>query len=392
MKCSGTVDPQFNWDNGKCTPIPPNTSTSTPGPTNSNIKPPNLDTEPTEFDYEVILNKKKLQVFVTFAIAPLSFDLKNSVVFSFKIFQKGVKIQEEISKEKPKHIFPSLTKISETQYRIDLDIHLIDYNVEIKMKFQNLSFMNEDSTHGLYKEKIYKFMVYRVSSYFGLEDEQEKSIREVNSLISDYGIGLNSILPGFAALVAPLNKLRLLALSPTIFEFDFLKFLKFFIKFREVDFFIKLKNSHLFPREQENFRPKNSIFTFQSVYPKIKLTYIVLRVISTFIFCLYFGIIKCGTCKTSNINSPKQLLSYRMKHDKIRQKLINMLIRMMLSLDNINIVANSLYIFTSVFKKLSSLEFGLICFDLFLISIFQFRLYKIFLKYKGMEAAKIKNQ
>lgn len=64
----------------------------------------------------------------------------------------------------------------------------------------------------------------------------------------------------------------------------------------------------------------------------------------------------------------------------------------MLSLDNINIAANSIYIFTSIFKKLSCIEFCLICFDIFLISIFQFQLYRIFLKYKGMEVAKVKNQ
>lgn len=81
-----------------------------------------------------------------------------------------------------------------------------------------------------------------------------------------------------------------------------------------------------------------------------------------------------------------------MKHHKYRQKLINLLLRMMLGLDNINIVANSLYIFTSVFKKMSYVEFILICLDLFLISIFQFKLYSIFLKYRGRGVSTIKNQ
>lgn len=81
-----------------------------------------------------------------------------------------------------------------------------------------------------------------------------------------------------------------------------------------------------------------------------------------------------------------------MKYNKIKQRLINMLLRLVLSLDNINIVANSLYIFTSVFKKLNYVEFGLICFDLFFISIFQYQLYAIFLKYRGLEVSKVKNQ
>lgn len=102
--------------------------------------------------------------------------------------------------------------------------------------------------------------------------------------------------------------------------------------------------------------------------------------------------LKCMFCKKASHNTEKQQLFYRMRHNKIRQTLINLLLRIILSLDNINIAANSLYIFTSVFKKLNYVEFGLICLDLFFISIFQFRLYMVFLKYKGIDIVRIKNQ
>lgn len=87
------------------------------------------------------------------------------------------------------------------------------------MKFQNLRFLKADAILTEYKQKVYSFKVYRVGSYFDIGAQREESMREINSMISDYGVGLNVIIPGFAALVAPLNKLRLIALSPTIFEF-----------------------------------------------------------------------------------------------------------------------------------------------------------------------------
>lgn len=217
LKCHGTVDPGFNWDNGNCAAIPP----PPPDPTNSSDPPdsnheiPDINKETIEFDYEVVFNKKKLQVFVVFDVAPISFSLENNVKLTFEIFQKGAIIQGEASE----HTSQTLSRVSDTQYRIDIDIDLVDYKVFIDMEFQNLVFLSADSSKRLYKRKQYKFKVYKVSSYFGLDEEQEKSVREVNGVLSDYGLGLNVLIPGFAALVAPLNKLRLLALSPTIFEF-----------------------------------------------------------------------------------------------------------------------------------------------------------------------------
>lgn len=72
-----------------------------------------------------------------------------------------------------------------------------------------------------------------MKSSFGFSEKQEKMIKETNGALADYGMGLNMIIPGFAQLVAPLNKLRLIALSPTLFEFKFLKILKLFVNFRE---------------------------------------------------------------------------------------------------------------------------------------------------------------
>ena len=199
-----------------------------------------------------------------------------------------------------------------------------------------------------------------MESYFGLDEPKEEFWRNVNSFLSDYGIGLNILVPGLAALIAPLNKLRLMALSPTIFEYEFLKLLKYFVKFREEDFFIPVNNEEIFPIETD-FHPKNEIFTFHSIYPKIKVTFIALRIITTVIFCLKFGFFARKSSTSTNHLIPK---------NKFKIRLINLLIRATLSLDHINIIANSLYLFTSLYKPLNLAEILLIMFDLFLISIF----------------------
>lgn len=129
-----------------------------------------------------------------------------------------------------------------------------------------------------------------MNSFFQLSHPKEKLARKINGILSDYGIGLNVIIPGLQALVAPLNKMRLYALSPTIFEFEFLKLLKFFVEFQEEDLFIHFNGERVF-QSHENFRPKNEMFTFHSVYPKIKITFILLRALATFFFALRFGML-----------------------------------------------------------------------------------------------------
>lgn len=71
---------------------------------------------------------------------------------------------------------------------------------------------------------------------------------------------------------------------------------------------------------------------------------------------------------------------------------MNLIVRAVLSLDHINIVVNSLYIFTSVYKSMSLLEVSLIYLDIFLIAIFQLKIYSVYFKYRGKEVSKIQNQ
>lgn len=137
LKCYGTISERFYWDNGKCTFIPSMTTES-------------------EFDFEVILNKKNLQAFVVFDVAPVSFELESNVFLTFKIVQSGSIIQKE---EISRHTSQSLSKINDTTFRIDIHFNLTDYKAYIDMEFKDLFFLDSDSAPIRYQPKIYQFKV-----------------------------------------------------------------------------------------------------------------------------------------------------------------------------------------------------------------------------------------
>jgi hypothetical protein len=88
------------------------------------------------------------------------------------------------------------------------------------------------------------------------------------------------------------------------------------------------------------------------------------------------------------IQSPK--MKKLQKSFKIYSMLLKYLIRAVMSLDHVNIVANIMFIGTSLHKGVSVFDFFVILVDLLNLVYFQNIILSYYMKYKGMRTLHIK--
>lgn len=153
-----------------------------------------------------------------------------------------------------------------------------------------------------------------------------------------------------------------------------------------------------------HYIPENSYFQFISIYPRIRGLKILLRIILNIVF--FFFVWKVGKklerdkefLKNRGVlrkmSTPSKMIKsnsnpYR-KGAKGKQKkklrrlqlLLKLMLRMMMSLDYVNVVSNTLLIFTSVNRGVSAFDCCVIIIDLVSITTFQLMIVLLYMRYK----------
>jgi hypothetical protein len=68
---------------------------------------------------------------------------------------------------------------------------------------------------------------------FGINPETAQRIGSTTNNLAEYGQVFILLSPGLAALVAPLNVMKLVAMCPVVFNNKFVAFLRLFVNFEE---------------------------------------------------------------------------------------------------------------------------------------------------------------
>lgn len=231
----------------------------------------------------------------------------------------------------------------------------------------------------------------------------------------------------------------MLALAPFKFQKGFLNLLKLFVNFSETDVLAKLINHGKYVYTDEYllkkwFIPKNYVFNFISVYPRIKGLKILFRIFINLIFFFFYKKLKNiiqekeklikevrKVLQNKNTNPNRKICLASKRSERIKSNdlkasssssslsknlvllvkytkqfkrysfLMKYLLRLIMSLDYINIVSNILLISTSLRKGISSFDFFVIFIDLYNLVYFQEKLVALYFKYKGKSTSSIKD-
>lgn len=242
------------------------------------------------------------------------------------------------------------------------------------------------------------------------------------------------IFPGMTAFIMQLNAMKMLVLSPFNFQKHFSNLLRLFINFSEADLLSKAINKGKFFYSDEylmmkHFTPKNENFKFVSVYPRMRGLRIILRILINLLFFFFSKKLKESIIAKNNaikeiqesikrdnidlnevtINSKIQLkeskkpIPQKMGSQKLtlllqskRQLkryrfLMKYLLRIIMSLDYVNMLSNILLLSTSLRKGVSVFDFCVIFIDFINLAYFQIILVTIYFKHRGKATNKIKD-
>jgi hypothetical protein len=174
-----------------------------------------------------------------------------------------------------------------------------------------------------------------------------------------------------------LNILKIAALVPSQLPFKFMKYLSIFIKFKEDDTY-GLFPSSVYEEEyikSHTYIPRNSLFKFESVYPKMRATKILMRMIIN-LFYIFF------LCKMKRSGNTR-LINHMDNRKKTRSlKLRRLVIRMLIGVNHTNLGINIILLSTSMNFQLSRFDFLVILLDLICLIWFQVMVVRLYNIYK----------
>lgn len=322
-----------------------------------------------------------------------------------------------------------LTEISTSEYKIIFTYFKLEYDQVLTVtlsKAQSLTPLNETF---IYPDQSYsKHVLLYVPESFGFNENQAKTISKTSGYVSEFGQFFVVLVPGLASFIGLLNILKLVALYPVQFNLKFVKFLRLFVKFNEEDILAKLFMSNKLYTEKyielKRYIPKNRYFQFVSIYPRIRGFKILLRILINILFFIFARklaktlesnesflihrreVSQASLTPLTQKSSSKVLSRYSKNVDKKRVKkkptrlqkklkriqfILRVMLEIMRSLDYVNIVSNTLLIYTSLHRGVSVFDCCVIVVDLISIAIFQSIIIIIYLKYKNQRTQDIKN-
>lgn len=225
-----------------------------------------------------------------------------------------------------------------------------EYDTEFKFSFRNL-FTTISSEIKKFPDKTLFFNFSKIKNFLDLSENVQNRMSSSSEALSDYGQYLAVGIPALLALIIPLNSLKIIALAPIKINLRTMSVLKLFVNIESQDIFSKQIN--LYSDNYVNSKiyvPKNSQFSFISIYSRMRGTKVVLRLLLNIAYYL--------TAK------------YIAKTNKI-SKLVNLLSAAILSLDNVNLVVNVLFMGTSIATRITWVDFWFIFIDFLCLIYFQ---------------------
>lgn len=394
-----------------------------------------LNSECTKIDYQITLtlDESKTTLKIDLDHEPINFNPESNIsITTSNSWAKEIDFDYEI------------TEISEKQWQIKFNYLKLEYNELITINVQGVTSLKPDGGTYSYPEASTSFQILLfVPQTLGISNESAERISQTTGNVAEFGQFFILLIPGLSAFVAPLNSLKLAALYPIQFSLRFVKFLQLLVTFSEEDFLAKSFQTEDFYSQdyikQKRYVPMNRYFQFVSIYPRIRSMKILLRIFMNIMFFVFSSKISETVVKfekmlkqnrekqrksvspskskkknKANFKFKKQLSPTKLKLNifpgertwvrlstgqivllqrKIRRYkwLLRGLIRIVMSLDYVNLVQNLLYIFTSLHQGVSIFDCSIIFIDVISISVFQFLIISVYLKYKNWRTQDIED-
>ena len=227
----------------------------------------------------------------------------------------------------------------------------------------------------------------KIDDILGMSKKTQRKIGKASNKVSDFSQFMIFLTPSIATFIIPINMARIVALLPTLLPGKFLAYLGLIVQFEENDLLTQTYAKKLFYSDEyltrKVFVPRNRSFQFVSIYPRIRGLKIILRVMVNILYIFLVQILKN--------DSKSKKLSTRLKTRKARKMrhIFKFMVKGIISLDHINIVANYMFMGTSVFRGVSLFDFFVILLDVFNLVFFQMELLRIYFLYKGRPSKEI---
>lgn len=141
LVCLGTVDSEFTWDDGACTPITIANPTVPQDPAGEAIGA----------DYEVIFNRKRLEFYIKFELEPISLSMDENIKLEYNSNAKH-ELKFEKARILPKNqIDAILSQQTPVNFMISLNIDMEDYTLDIHLSFKNLFYLDSETNNMPFK-------------------------------------------------------------------------------------------------------------------------------------------------------------------------------------------------------------------------------------------------
>lgn len=210
-----------------------------------------------------------------------------------------------------------------------------------------------------------------------LPPQIEVLVKESNFYFTEGGFVLAQFFPPLGNVISSMNILKLIALFPVELPKMLVSLLNLLVSFPEKGTFKWFPDS-IYGEEYigiHTLAPKNEEFTFQSVYPRMRMFKIVLRIILNIFFfsCL------------------PRIFSSKSSKNKVKFLLMKRFLGFVVTLDHANFGTNVLLLATSIQQKITLFDFVVIAVDFISLVSMQWTLLKIYLKFKNRNSREIQD-
>jgi hypothetical protein len=259
----------FNWNSGtqSCETISP--------PSSSEPETPNYTMNYIPSTRRVD-GRGKITLFTELPIENDLLTLKN-VIVKFNLVNGGTDSFNDFA-------IAYFSIVSSTTLEIELEFLREEYDEEFTMEITNLDYtmVHEGNTiNSQYSERKFVIRETKFKPFFDQSPSTQDIIDNSVDTVSSYGVVATIFASPGVVLLMSINFVKLVSIIPIKIPLYVQSFLKVFSKFVEVDHLNKSISDPLFSEKEfytSEFRPKNQIFRFNSIYLRQRALFIILRI------------------------------------------------------------------------------------------------------------------
>lgn len=265
-------------------------------------------------------------------------------------------------------------------YKLMINITKESYQSNVRIFLKNCTSVTNE-----YKIIQREFKIGKtLDKFFSLNLPQQTTTKKIMTLSANFGDYLTLLSPAIVSFLIPMNTLKIIALAPVKFPALTMTLLNLLVEYEEFDFTRNYQDKYIYSKEEKSkriFKAKNLIFSFVSIYPRIRLLRIIIRLLINFLFLTCFKNLGKIMCKTEE--------EERAKPNGCFENTVAFLVKVMASMEHNNLPSEILYCATSLATGVHWIEYLIILLDFLMISYFQFIIFKFYQMKKKQNCKKL---